>query len=195
MTKSNVQSLDKPALRAELKRERAALSVNVWTERSRAIVSHVERYLDSHPARRVALFAPSEPRREVDVRPLDVWLRARGTAIAYPVMRSDAMGFAWANLPSDAHQARTFWQPEPTSELLLPGELDVVLVPALAATSEGFRLGYGAGYYDRALSSFCPPARSICVVFELQLRANLPLADHDVACDVVITENGVVGAT
>lgn len=191
MTKLADASGAKPALRAELKRKRAALSTEEWTKLSLAIVSHVQRYLETMPASRVALYAPIEVRREVDVRPLDPWLRARGSSVAYPRMQEATAGFAWVHSPSALVTQARFAEPDASCPTVGPGELDVIVVPALAASRDGFRLGYGSGFYDRALSSFCPPATSLCVVFESQLQPQLPVATHDVACDVVFTERGI----
>jgi 5-formyltetrahydrofolate cyclo-ligase len=179
-------------LRTELKRRRSQIPAGEWAALSRTIVGHVERYLATSIVSRVALYAPIEVRREVDVRPLDAWLRARGAAVAYPIMRGDVVGFGWVHSPSALSTVANFPQPDASCETLAPGELDLILVPALAATPAGFRLGYGSGFYDRALSLFCPPATSLCVVFESQMRTELPIAEHDVPCHVVITEAGLV---
>ncbi len=184
--------MTKPALRAELRRARAALSEAQWQERSLAIVEHVARYVETTTASTIALYAPMVARREVDVRPLDGWLRARGCAVAYPFMRGATFGFACVRAASELGAESSFLQPSASSRALAPGELDLAIVPALAATPSGYRLGYGAGFYDQVLGSFCPPARSLCVVFESQLKDALPVDPHDVPCDLVITERGIV---
>jgi 5-formyltetrahydrofolate cyclo-ligase len=194
MTKLEDSIAVKPALRAALKRERAALEVAEWRDRSLTIVQHVQRYLEPTAARRVGLYAPMESRREVDVRPLDAWLRSRGAAVAYPTMQEGVLGFAWVRTPSALTTRSLFPQPDASCPRLAAGELDVIVVPALAATPTGFRLGYGSGFYDRVLHSFCPPATSVCVVFESQLRTVLPVDAHDVPCHVVITERGIASS-
>jgi 5-formyltetrahydrofolate cyclo-ligase len=84
---------------------------------------------------------------------------------------------------------------EPTSSVEEASALDLVIVPALAADARGYRLGYGAGYYDRTLPRFAPPAKTIIVVFDFQLLAEVPVLEGDVACDVVVTDTRTLVAT
>lgn len=181
---------DKRTLRASLKRERAALTESVWAEQSAAIVSHLQDYVTRRTCTRVALYAPLVARREVDVSALAPWLRARGVHVAYPLMSGDELGFAWVQTADQLEERGAFAQPLATCPHVLAGELDLVVVPALAATATGYRLGYGSGFYDKVLPAFCPPGHAVCVVFAAQLRSELPVASHDHACDGVVTELG-----
>ena len=58
--------------------------------------------------------------------------------------------------------------------------------PALAYDREGFRLGYGAGYYDRFLSRF--PGPKIGIVYAGNMRFQLWHGQHDISVDLVVTE-------
>jgi 5-formyltetrahydrofolate cyclo-ligase len=85
--------------------------------------------------------------------------------------------------------------PEPDPAKCAPVSLDDVdfaLVPALAADREGYRLGYGAGYFDgllagRKLRPFCVTALPTAFIVE-----HLPNEPHDVAVDLVLDERGAV---
>jgi 5-formyltetrahydrofolate cyclo-ligase len=77
--------------------------------------------------------------------------------------------------------------------LVMPGPLDptlldVVVVPGLAFTSRGDRLGQGGGHFDRFLARVRPECLVIGVAFREQLVDELPIDEHDVAVDVVITD-------
>ena len=63
---------------------------------------------------------------------------------------------------------------------------DLVLVPCVAATPGGIRLGHGAGYYDRFLAG-CP-AEKVCLCFRAFLRGDLPAEETDVSVDLVVTD-------
>ena len=68
------------------------------------------------------------------------------------------------------------------------GEVDLVLVPALAVDREGYRLGYGAGYFDRLLAG-SPPGQFRVVALPAPLFVErLPREAHDVPVDAVMTE-------
>ena len=67
----------------------------------------------------------------------------------------------------------------------------ICIVPALLVDTKGYRLGYGAGFYDRFLSTY--PGKKICLAYQQNLsRTTLPHAAFDVAVDVVITESDVL---
>jgi len=68
--------------------------------------------------------------------------------------------------------------------------LDVVIVPGLAFDRAGFRLGYGAGYYDRFLPG--GRARTIGLAFDCQVLDAMPHAAWDVPVDVIVTETGTL---
>ena len=67
----------------------------------------------------------------------------------------------------------------------------ICIVPALLVDTKGYRLGYGAGFYDRFLSTY--PGKKICLAYQQSLsRTTLPHTAFDVAVDVVITESEVL---
>ena len=67
----------------------------------------------------------------------------------------------------------------------------ICIVPALLVDAKGYRLGYGAGFYDRFLSTY--PGKTICLAYQQNLsRTMLPHTAFDVAVDVVITESDVL---
>lgn len=84
---------------------------------------------------------------------------------------------------------------EPTKELPAVTEdqknNSICIVPALLVDTKGYRLGYGAGFYDRFLSTY--PGKKICLAYQQSLsRTTLPHTAFDVAVDVVITESEVL---
>lgn len=72
-----------------------------------------------------------------------------------------------------------------------PAELDLVIMPGLAFDRQGGRLGYGKGYYDRFLHQIRVDATKLAVCFECQLFPEIPVTDHDVRMDMLITEKRI----
>ena len=68
-----------------------------------------------------------------------------------------------------------------------PASVDVVIVPGLAFTLRGDRLGQGGGWYDRFLAGLRPDAVTIGVGFREQLVDHLPVEPHDIRLDHVVT--------
>jgi 5-formyltetrahydrofolate cyclo-ligase len=77
--------------------------------------------------------------------------------------------------------------PEPRPELpeLAPDEVDWALVPGLAFDARGFRLGRGAGHYDRLLTALRPDAQRWALILEPQWVDALPVEPHDQPLDGV----------
>ena len=69
-----------------------------------------------------------------------------------------------------------------------PAELDVVVVPGLAFTRDGRRLGQGGGHYDRFLTRLRPDCVTIGACFAEQLVDDLPTEPHDTTVDHVATD-------
>lgn len=159
------------------------------TARSAAIVERVLGMPALANAAHVALFDPIRSRNEVDLAKLGETLRQRGARTYYPAIDPETRLMVFRD-PGDpeAMNELGFGFREPDPALPAATRLDVVLVPALRADPRGHRLGYGAGYYDRALPGFCPPAVSIIVVFEFELAPELPVTPGDFACDWVVTD-------
>ena len=92
--------------------------------------------------------------------------------------------------PSSAMDSDRHGMPIPASgQTVVP---DIVLLPLVAFDPQGFRLGYGGGYFDRTLAVLVPRPLTIGVGFELARVANIRPQAHDLPLDAVVTEAGVV---
>jgi len=73
-----------------------------------------------------------------------------------------------------------------------PDQIDLLIVPGLAYTKEGFRLGFGGGYYDRYLKSF--PGKAISLAFNCQIVPDIQIENHDIPVAKIITNDQVIQA-
>jgi len=183
----------KRVLRRQLRVVREALPVASVRRRSDLIVTRLLELPVMLEARSVALYAASPARREVDLASVDDTLRSRGVILFYPFMDQSGsqrrMGFRRLDHPEQLQdRGHHFSEPDSACSEAMPGEVDVVVVPALAVTEQGARLGFGSGFYDQVLLRFCPPATSIVVAYDFQLLAGIPEQSHDVRCDFVVTD-------
>ena len=116
-------------------------------QRSAAIRARLLERDEVLAARGVALFWPIEARHEIDLRPLHDALRAMDKKIAYPVLGEapGVMEFRFVDDESTLEErGHGFAEPPEDAPLVAPGELDVIVVPALALDARGGRIGYGA---------------------------------------------------
>jgi 5-formyltetrahydrofolate cyclo-ligase len=70
-------------------------------------------------------------------------------------------------------------------------ELDLIMVPGVAFTRDGARMGHGKGYYDKLLEHARPDAPLVALAFECQLFPEIPTQEHDVFMDKIITESAI----
>jgi 5-formyltetrahydrofolate cyclo-ligase len=158
-----------------------------------AVAAHLLALPSVVRARRVAAYR-SMPGEPGTVGLLD-GLVGRGTEVLVPVSRDDGT-LAWVvHDPAAPTRRSRLGVDEPTGPARddVLGDVDVVVLPALAVDHRGRRLGRGAGYYDRALEALAGPRRPllVAVVHADELLPEVPHEPHDVPVDVVVTENGV----
>lgn len=80
---------------------------------------------------------------------------------------------------------------EPVENTLkvMPEDINLLVVPGLAFTIDGYRLGFGGGYYDRFLSGY--KGSTVSLAFECQLIDELPTELHDIPVHQVVTMDKV----
>jgi 5-formyltetrahydrofolate cyclo-ligase len=180
----------KTAIRREMRSRLAGLGPE-RAEKSQAIVAAIAAHPGIVNRGRIALFSPlpSEP----DVEGL--WKLAPGP-FCYPRIVQSEMEFVDAGSMADL--TTSSWHPEirehvhPDAPAVAPAAIAVILVPGLAFTPGGQRLGRGGGYYDRYLAALPAGTLKIGVCFGFQIVGALPTEPHDQTVDVVVTEAGLL---
>ena len=112
-----------------------------------------------------------------------------GKEVSLPKVVKKDIVFKKINSLSDLEQGN-FSVMEPKDYCEDIKKIEVVIVPAIALTREGHRLGYGFGYYDRYLSAKKP--KTIALSYSKQIIKSFPYSDHDVRIDCMVTEDGVI---
>jgi len=178
----------KRALREAMLARRQALGDD---ERRTAADNLLNSFLLERPIELPAVVSGFWPiKDEIDIRPLMEALFDEGCQMALPVVqgRGQRLLFrAWS--PGDPLEAGVFGtlQPSAHCEVLEP---DVLLVPLLACDGEGWRLGYGGGFYDRTLDDLRKRRQvtAIGVGFDLQLVPEVPHGADDQRLDWLLTD-------
>ena len=95
-------------------------------------------------------------------------------------------------LSLDELKSGAYGIPEPSSGApeIPPDGISLVIVPALSCDRNGYRLGYGGGYYDRFLARTRAVAAALCA--ESRLTDELPREPFDLPCNYIITERQVL---
>jgi 5-formyltetrahydrofolate cyclo-ligase len=152
-----------------------------------ALAEHVLREVPPPAEAVVSGFWPMG--QEIDIRPLLLALHDRGHPIVLPETpkRGNPLIFRlW--YPGAAMVRERFGTSRPDGEVRVP---DFFLVPLLAFDRRGYRVGYGAGYYDRTLGGL-PGRYRLGVAYAAQELDEVPAGAYDERLDAVATERGVI---
>lgn len=181
------EKLDKAKLRRKLLRWRQSLTVEEWKQKSDRLCSSLQTSVLYHQAKTVLAYFSF--RQEPDLSPLFPQSHKRW---GFP--RCVGKSLSWHSWqPHEALHPGNYGihEPHPTAPLIDPAEVDLILVPCVACDYQGYRLGYGGGYYDRFLSSpDWAKKPTIGIVFDFAYLSQIPLEPWDKPLQIVITENG-----
>ena len=184
---------EKNALRAQYQTRRRQLSPEVKSALDAKIVDRVRSLVSYRYAQTLLLYYPKSG--EIDTVPLAKSALLSGKRVAFPVTREDGrMDFRLVENPERELEPGRFGIPEPLPSCPLlvksrEARSTLIVVPALAYDREGYRLGYGKGYYDRYLEDF--PIASVGLVYSDFIAERLPRGRFDRAVDLLVTEKGV----
>jgi 5-formyltetrahydrofolate cyclo-ligase len=193
----------KKEIRREMRQSRDSLSMHDINSKSSAIQAKLWQLI-------VGAVSPCLPFESImsyiafgsEVRTQSCIVRAinDGRTVIVPVCSVDICPSPPRLLPSrlldlqSEVEEGTFGIPEPKPEFrrpFPPDRIDLVVVPGLAFDERGYRIGYGAGYYDRFLAR-CPQALLVGLAYEMQiLKCTFP-STRDVPVHKIITEDRVI---
>ena len=175
------------ALRRDMVARRAALSEAEHDAWSARIVAHLAAAL---PAPRVVAFC-WPIKHEPDVRAIVPHWAGLGTRAALPVVVQEGAPLAFRHWARETPLAPDrYGIPTPMAgEWLIP---DLILLPLNGFDADGYRLGYGGGYFDRTLAALCPRPLAVGVGFEINRLPTIRPESHDQRLDWLVTENGAV---
>lgn len=181
---------NKGRLRAEAKARRQAAFERHGRGAADAIAAQGLGFVDAPAGRIVSGF--SSINDEIDVRPLMRQLAEQGFSLALPVIAGKGKPLimrAWK--PGERLLKKTWGIEEPPPEA--PGvHPDIVLVPLLAFDRDGYRLGYGGGFYDRTLARLraIKSILAIGVAYDEQRVDAVPRDRYDEPVDWMLTPSG-----
>ena len=151
------------------------------------------RFLDSSAYRQagcIGLYSPML--NEVQTELLARRCLADGKRLSYPRVKGAGLEFVAVSGLGDLAPG-SYGIPEPTGEHLVPyPELELLVVPGVAFDLSGHRLGYGKGYYDRALALCGPVLERVGFAYEFQVVAQLPADPHDCRLTRLVTEQRIL---
>lgn len=188
--------IDKQRLRNEISKRRDQLSSEVRDQLSDQIKIQLEKVFDYQEAQTIACFVSF--RSEVNTIPLIKDRLEKEKRIVLPITNLDEREIFFSELKDFDQELElgTYGILEPKPEYIRPievEEIDLVLMPGLVFDEQGYRIGYGGGYYDRFLSKMAKRPLLVALAFDLQvIGESIPFEKFDIPVDLVVTEKGVI---
>jgi 5-formyltetrahydrofolate cyclo-ligase len=178
----------KRSLRTAMLARRGALSAEERDAAAAALLATMRRERPIEGAGVVSGFWPIKD--EIDIRPLMAELHDKGCQLALPVVQGRGLPLlfrAWR--PGDALEAGVFGTLQPSAEHKTL-EPDALLVPLLACDADGWRLGYGGGFYDRTLLGLRARRKvtAVGIGFDGQIVPEVPHGPDDQRLDWMLTD-------
>lgn len=170
--------MTKSELRQHMIKERLNLSDELIQIKSKTIISRIRMDQRYKKANTVALFYPMK--KEVHL----LELLQDSTTFLFPRVEKDGIHFYPADLTTDFIKS-PFGVMEPKKTIHMDESIEYMLVPALAISSDYYRIGYGRAYYDRFLIKHRPQT-VVGVIFDFQKISSFQHDDHDQKVDDVI---------
>lgn len=183
---------DKRSLRKRIIEERLQLlSDEVW-QKSAQIMSTLFSINDYKQAKVVMFYV--DMRNEVLTKEAIIKALAERKRVVVPRVKKGYGLLAIEIKSLDELEPGTFGVMEPPErEEIFLDDIDVVVVPGVVFDKNGYRIGYGGGYYDNFLPKLRADAKKVAVAFQMQIRDAVPAEAHDVKMDMIITEKRVYG--
>ena len=169
----------KKALRKELIEKRRAMS----EAEKRAADLDIFEQLKPFADKASAVFTYASTPIEVDTRMLISYCIENNIPTALPRSGDTELSFYYISSPDDLKQGRFNIDEPPDEKPAVSDENTLCVIPALCADGEGYRLGYGRGYYDRFLSCFNGISVIVCYS---SFKLEVPTEPHDIKAQFTI---------
>lgn len=176
----------KEALRRKIWTEARALPGEIFLREGAKIAKKLESLPELRDAGTVFCFVSTV--FEADTHGLIQKLLDAGKRVAVPRCKGDGVMEAYV-IHSLSELCRGHYgiqEPSDAAELILPEQIELALIPALACGQDGSRLGQGGGYYDRYLMRAGAVRAALCR--DACLFPSIPVSPHDCKMDLIVTE-------
>ncbi len=184
--------MKKSKLRQEMKQKLAGLDKPLYEDKSFKIAQYLFKEPCWMKANTIGVTISNRP--EVDTYQIIRKAWELGKRVVVPKCDAKTKTMTFRELESFAQLERVFfglYEPieDCTNEMNI-NEIDLLIIPGLAYTLKGYRIGFGGGYYDRFLEKY--HGFTLSLAFDDQIVSDLPIEEHDLPVAKIITNREVI---
>ena len=185
---------NKEALRERVLTLRSNMEVEDWRVKSDQIISSLKKTDIYKAAKTTHVYISMNERFEVCTDKLIEDLLDSDKRVVVPITNFDSLTLSHSEITSISDLKKNKWGVSEPAEIspVKVSELDLIIVPMVAADRSRNRLGYGKGFYDRFLAQ--AGAKKVGLIFDAFLFDEIPTEEFDEKLDVIISEEEVIFA-
>jgi len=187
-----VVKLLKKNIRKKIQKKRDTLTTEYREKSSKLIAEKFFSTAYYNNSKNILIYYPF--RSEVDTTLIIKEALKDKKDIILPRVFNDKLEFYFVNNPSKQLEKGAYDIMEPITSLCKPAkisDIDLVVVPGVSFDKNLNRLGYGGGYYDKILSYLPQKVKKIALCFDIQVINSIPVSEHDIKVDMLITETKI----
>jgi 5-formyltetrahydrofolate cyclo-ligase len=182
----------KRALRAEIRERRRIMTARERELSAVGLLAHLKQVVAEHNAKTITCYLSTND--EPPTRDFVDWALENAISVLLPVAREDGL-MDWAPYDQGDESVDDTGMPMPTTGVLGPialADVDVIFIPAASIATDGMRLGWGRGYFDRTLGSMTKRPPVYAVVYDHEVVSDVPREKHDQAVDGMVTPQRII---
>ncbi|KHD36336.1 5-formyltetrahydrofolate cyclo-ligase [Clostridium acetobutylicum] len=185
--------MEKNEIRKKIIEYRETIDVDerkMWDEEIFNSLIHSQLYKSSN-----IIFSFVSFKSEVDTHKIINHAISNGKTICVPKINSKQEGIKIYKIDNFSQLKKGYFgilEPIESCPAVDSYDLDLILMPGVAFDRHGGRLGYGAAFYDRFLSNMSKQVFKLALAYHFQVMDSVPMSEHDVRIDGIITEQKTI---
>ncbi|NQT67848.1 MAG: 5-formyltetrahydrofolate cyclo-ligase [Actinobacteria bacterium] len=190
--KSERTSLFKSDIRKRIQNKRNSLPIRDRKKRSKIIAEKFFGTAYYNNSNNILIFYPF--RSETDVTIIIRQALENKKNIILPRIHGQELKLFYVDNLKKQLERGAYGIMEPTTDLCRPAkisDIDLVVVPGISFDKNLNRLGYGGGYYDKLLLRIPEGVKKIALCFDIQVVDSIPVSEHDIKVDILITDTKI----
>jgi 5-formyltetrahydrofolate cyclo-ligase len=184
--------VDKQTLRSKQKALLSSLERNIYEHKSYIVANKLFNTEEWKNSRTIAITVSNSP--EVDTWNIIKrgWEEGKRVAVPKCVPQENRLDFYYIESFDELEKVYFgLFEPDPSKTMLSKKEeIALVIVPGLAFMRNGYRLGFGGGYYDRFLENF--EGSTVALAFREQIVEEVPIESYDLPVEKIISEGEII---